>query len=35
MTNLDHLRATMHAKAAELGIGHSIDLSTKKPRHGY
>ena len=27
MTHLDHLRATMHAKAAELGIGHSEVLA--------
>ena len=30
MTHLDHLRATMHAKAAELGIGHSEVLAVSE-----
>ena len=30
MTHLDHLRATLHAKAAELGIGHSEVLAVSE-----
>ena len=30
MTHLDHLRATMHAKAAELGIGHRDVLAASE-----
>ena len=30
MTHLDHLRAAMHAKAAELGIGHRDVLAVSE-----